>query len=95
MGLLSMPLRLPLLPVTGLVRLAEVLAEQAESELQNAIRRQLEEAEFARASGQASDEEIARLEQEAVERLLELRRSSGPGTVASPEAAVRPYDEGS
>jgi len=80
MGLLSLPLRLPLLPVTGLVRLAEVLAEQADAELQNAIWRQLEDAEYARASGQASDEEIAKLEEQAVQRLIALRRPADPWT---------------
>ena len=95
MGLLSLPLRLPLLPVTGLVRLAEVLAEQADAELQDAIRRQLEAAEFARASGEASDEEIAQLEQQAVQRLIGLRRSAGRGAVARRETAPRPHNDGS
>ena len=95
MGLLSLPLRLPLLPVTGLVRLAEVLAEQADAELQNAIRRQLEDAEFARASGEASDEEIAQLEEQAVQRLIGLRRSAGGAAVAGRETAPRPHNDGS
>ena len=89
MGLLSLPLRLPLLPVAGVVKLAEVLAEQAEAELQNAIWRQLEDAEFARASGKSSDEEIAQLEEQAVQRLIALRRPAGPWAAAGPEAAVR------
>lgn len=84
MGLLSIPLRLPFLPIAGLVKLAEVIEEQAEMEMQSAIRRQLEEAEFARASGQASDEEIARLEEEAVRRLIESRRTGDPRTAADP-----------
>jgi outer membrane protein TolC len=84
MGLLSFPLRLPLLPVTALVRLAEVIQEQAEVEMQSAIRRQLEDAEYARASGRATDEEIARLEEEAVQRLIEFRRQSGSRVVADP-----------
>ena len=82
MGLLSFPLRLPLLPVTALVRLAEVIEEQAELEMQSAIRRQHEDADFARASGQASDEEIARIEAEAVQRLIAFRRTGDPTTAA-------------
>lgn len=89
MGLLSFPLRLPFLPVTGLVRLAEVIEEQAELEMQSAIRRQLEDAEFARASGQASDEEIARLEAQAVQRLIESRR------MGNPQPASDPHNDGS
>jgi hypothetical protein len=95
MGLLSLPLRLPLLPVTGLVRLAEVLAEQADAELQTAIRRQLEDAEFARASGRVSDDEIAQLEEQAVQRLIRLRRSDERAALAGQETAVRPHNDGS
>ncbi len=78
MGLLTFPFRLPFAPVTGLVWLAQVLEEQAEQELQAAIRRQLEEAEFARASGEVPDQEIARLEEQAVRRLIESGRPGGP-----------------
>lgn len=80
MNLVTMALRLPLLPVTALVRLAQVLEEEAERELQAAVRRQLEEAEYARASGLASDEEIERLEEQAVRRLIEGRT---PGVTES------------
>ena len=74
MNPLTFPFRLPLFPVTALVRLAEVLQEEAERELQAAMMQQLEDAEYARASGQASDEEIARLEEQAVRQLSESRR---------------------
>jgi hypothetical protein len=74
MSLFSLPFRLTLLPVTALVRLAEVIEAEAEQETQAAIRRQLEEAEYARASGQASDEEIARREDQAIRLLLDSRR---------------------
>ncbi|MFB9678874.1 gas vesicle protein GvpG [Streptosporangium vulgare] len=52
---------LPLAPLRGLVRLAELLQEQAEQELRSptAIRRRLEELEEARASGEISEEEEA------------------------------------
>lgn len=81
MSLLELPFRLPLLPLTALMRLAELIEEEAERELQAAVRRQLEDAEYARASGQASDEEIARMEEQAIGRLIEFRQS---GTGADP-----------
>lgn len=74
MNPLSLPFRLPLLPVTALVKLAELLEEEAEREWQAAIRRQLEDAEYARACGQASEEEISRLEEQALRQLLEARQ---------------------
>lgn len=83
MNLVTLPFRLPLLPITALVRIAEVIEEEAERELQAAMRRQLEEAEFARASGQAPDEEIARLEEQAVRQLIEARRAGGPAPRAA------------
>jgi hypothetical protein len=75
MGLLTLPFRAILFPVTGLVALAQVIEEEAQRELDAAIRRQMEEAEYARASGQASDEDIARREEQAVRRLIESRSS--------------------
>jgi hypothetical protein len=74
MNPLALPFRLPLLPLTALVKLAEVIEEEAERELQAAIMRQLEDAEYARASGQASDEEVARLEEQAIRQLIESRQ---------------------
>lgn len=71
MGLLTLPLRLPLLPLTGVIRLAEIIRDQAEQELHDParVRRQLEEIEEAEASGELSAEEAARAKEEAV-RLL-------------------------
>ncbi|MER6826430.1 gas vesicle protein GvpG [Streptosporangium sp. NPDC000563] len=59
---------LPLAPLRGLIRLAELLQEQAEQELRSpaAVRRRLEELEEARASGEISEEEEAA----AAERIL-------------------------
>lgn len=81
MGLFSLPVKLPLLPVTALVRLAELIEEEAEREWQAAIRQRLEDAEYARASGQAAEEEIARLEDAAIRQLIEARqrRMGGDG----------------
>ncbi|MEU3166650.1 gas vesicle protein GvpG [Streptosporangium sp. NPDC006930] len=59
---------LPLAPLRGLIRLAELLQEQAEQELRSpaAVRRRLEELEEARAAGEISEEEEAA----AAERIL-------------------------
>ena len=72
MGLLTLPFRLPLLPVQAVIRLAEVIRDQAERELHDpaAVRRQLEEAQEARVSGEISDQELAQIEAEATGRLL-------------------------
>jgi Gas vesicle protein G len=72
MGLLTLPFRLPLLPVQAVIRLAEVIRDQAERELHDpaAVRRQLEEAQEARASGEISDQELAQVEADATGRML-------------------------
>jgi hypothetical protein len=72
MGLLTLPFRLPLLPVQVVVQLAEVIRDQAERELHDpaSVRRQLEEAQEARAAGEISDQELAQVEAEATGRLL-------------------------
>ena len=64
--------RLPLLALRGVVQLGEVLHDHAEQQLRDpaAVRRQLEQAEQAHAAGQISDEELARIQTQAVERLL-------------------------
>ncbi|AQZ66712.1 possible gas vesicle synthesis protein [[Actinomadura] parvosata subsp. kistnae] len=70
MGLVSSIFAWPMLPVKGLIRLAEMIQDQADRELRNpaAVRRRLEEIEAARAAGQITEEE----EQQAVERVLRL-----------------------
>ncbi|MDR3033106.1 MAG: gas vesicle protein GvpG [Kitasatospora sp.] len=72
MDLLTLLFRLPLLPLRGFVQLGEVLHEQAERELRDpaSVRRQLEEAEQARESGEASDRDVAHIQGQAVDRLL-------------------------
>jgi hypothetical protein len=71
MGLLTLPLQLPLLPVRSLIRVGELIQEEAERKLHDPaeVRRQLEEAERMRATGTISDEELSRVEQDAVARL--------------------------
>jgi hypothetical protein len=75
MGLLTLLFRLPVLPVQGFVRLAELLQAEAERQLHDParVRRQLEEAAHARAAGMISEDELSRVEYQAVARL-----SSGP-----------------
>jgi cytochrome c-type biogenesis protein CcmH/NrfG len=80
MNLVTLPFRLPLLPVRGLVQLAEIIRDEAERELHDPapVRRQLEEVEEARRAGAASDEEIAEAETEATERLVAPHRGPAP-----------------
>ena len=69
---LTLLFRLPLMPLRGFVRLGEILHDQAERELRDpaSVRRQLEEAQEARVSGEMSDEDVAHVEGQAVGRLL-------------------------
>jgi len=75
MDLVTMPLRLPFLPVQALLRLAEVIRDEAEQELYDPAlaRRELEEVQQARARGAASDEDVARMEREITRRLVTVR----------------------
>ncbi|GAA3129917.1 gas vesicle protein GvpG [Nonomuraea sp. NPDC049421] len=70
MGLISLIFTWPLAPVRGLVRLAEMIQDQAERELRNpaAVRRRLEAIEAARRAGEISEEE----ERRAIEEVLRL-----------------------
>jgi Gas vesicle protein G len=67
-GLVSTIFTWPLAPVRGLVRLAELIQEQADKELRNpaAVRRRLEAIEAARQAGEISEEE----ERQAVEQVM-------------------------
>jgi len=78
--------RLPLMPLRRVVQLGEVLHDHAERELRDpaSVRRQLEQAEQARASGEISDEDLARVQAQAVDRLV----SSQPNEV-SPVTGAR------
>lgn len=72
MNPLTLLFRLPFLPVQGVIRLGELIRDQAEQELHDpaAVRRKLEEAERARAAGQISDAELAQIQEEALGRLI-------------------------
>ncbi len=72
MGLLTLPLRLPLLPLRGVIRLGELIGEEAERQLNDParIRRELEEAQRLWAAGDITDEELARIEEETTSQLV-------------------------
>src|SRR5882724_4455383 len=82
MSLVTFPLKLPLLPVYAIVRLAQIIQDEAEREVADpaTVRRALEQVEQARAAGEVSDEEAAELEKEALARFTRLRRG---GTAAA------------
>lgn len=82
MNLVTMPLRLPFLPLQALVGLAETIRDQAEQELYNPARarRELEEVQEARERGAASDEDVARMEREVTRRLIDVRAPRDEGS---------------
>jgi Gas vesicle protein G len=77
MGLLTLPFRLPFLPMQAIVRLAEIIQEEAERTYYDpaTVRRELAEIERARTSGDISEEEAAQLQNEVVARLTQVRVS--------------------
>lgn len=82
MHLLTLPLRLPLLPVTGVVRLAELIADEAERQLHDParVRRELEDAQRRRDAGEISDEELARFEEQAMSVLVSPQTTAPAGS---------------
>jgi Gas vesicle protein G len=78
MSMLTLLFRLPLTPVRSFVRLASVIKEEAEREMANpvTIRRELEYAERARASGEMSDEQLAAFQDAAFAEFTRARRSA-------------------
>ena len=72
MGLLTLPLRLPLLPLRGVIRLGELIGDEAERQLNDParIRRELEEAQRLWAAGEITDEELARIEEEITSQIV-------------------------
>lgn len=83
MGLITGILGLPLAPMKGTVWIAEQIRAQAEEEYYDPanIKKQLDEVDRLRSTGELSDEEATELEDELVDRLLVSR--SRPG---NPEA---------
>lgn len=72
MDVLTLPFRLPFLPLTGVLRLAQIIADEAERELHDParIRRELEDAQRRRDAGEITDEELARFAEQATARLM-------------------------
>jgi hypothetical protein len=81
MGLLL--LRLPFLPVLGVIKLGELLQEEAERRLHDPsrIRHELDEAERRYEAGEISGEELAHIQDELTGTLVtEVAPPSGPET---------------
>lgn len=71
LGPLGWLVKWPVLPVTGVIRLAEVLAAEAEKKLTDPmeVRRQLEAIDAARASGEITPAEAREAQQVILNRL--------------------------
>lgn len=76
MGLFTGLLTLPLAPVRGTVWVAEQVLDQAESQYYDpaVIRRQLEDVDELRRTGQIGEAEAEEMEDALVERMMESRR---------------------
>jgi gas vesicle protein GvpG len=72
MNPLTLLFKLPLMPLRGVITLAELIADEAERELHDParVRRELEEAESKRAAGQISDEDVSQIEEKATSSLI-------------------------
>jgi len=72
MGLLTLPFRLPFLPVQAVIKLGEVLQEQAERQLHDParIRRELDEAQRRYEAGEISEEEFIQIQDELASTLV-------------------------
>jgi len=72
MSLLTLPFRLPFMPLQAFIHVSELIQQQVEREVYDpaTIRRELEEAQRQRAAGNISEEEARRIEQEATSRLV-------------------------
>jgi len=79
MGLISGILGLPVAPLRGVLAAAEQVRRQAEEEFYDpvAIRHQLQEVERLRESGDLTEDEAVKWEDELVERLLVARDRPG------------------
>ena len=86
MNLFTLLFRLPLIPVQAFVKLGTVIADEAEREMANpvTIRRELEQAERARASGEMSEEQAAEFEDAA---FAEFAQARGGTTAVSSDGA--------
>lgn len=75
MDFFTLLFRLPLMPLQGFIRLAEVIRDEVEQEARNpaSVRRQLEDIEEAEVSGEVSDRDVGRVEAQAVGRVIQAR----------------------
>ncbi|GAA3468346.1 gas vesicle protein GvpG [Nonomuraea roseola] len=83
MGLITSLLGLPLAPLKGLIRLAELIQDEAERQLRDpaVVRRELEEIETARATGAMSEEEA----EEAMNLILQRMTGQPAGPMDDTE----------
>jgi hypothetical protein len=82
MGLLTLPFRLPFLPVQGVIKLGELLQEEAERQLRDParIRRDLDEAQRRYEAGEISEEEFIQIQDDLASTLVtEVAPPSAPG----------------
>ena len=81
MGLITGILGLPLAPLRGTVKVAEIVLQEAEEQYYDpvAIRAKLEEVDRRREAGEISEEEATAWEDELVERLIEGQQRRGGG----------------
>lgn len=72
MGLLTLPFKLPLMPLRGFIWLGETLRDEAERELHDpaAVRRELEDAEAEARAGDLSEDELDRVQEDATARMV-------------------------
>jgi gas vesicle protein GvpG len=72
MGLFTFPFKLPLRPVQGVIRLGELLEDEAERELHDParIRRVLEEAQRQYEAGEISAEEFSQVQDEVASTMV-------------------------
>jgi uncharacterized membrane protein len=82
MELLTLLFRLPFLPVQGVIRLGELLQDEAEQQLRDParIRRELEEAQRRYEAGEISEEQFTQIQDELATTLVtEVAPPSVPG----------------
>jgi uncharacterized membrane protein len=83
MELLTLLFRLPFLPVQGVIKLGELIQEEAERQLRDParIRRELEDAERRHQAGEITDEEFAQIQDELASTMVtEVAPPSVPRT---------------
>jgi hypothetical protein len=92
MDLVTLLPRLPLLPVKGVIRLAELIGEEAEAQLRDPgqVKAELAEAQRLHEAGEISGEELAWRQRDALGRLTaggETAGADGAGEAPDPVAA--------